>query len=71
MLADLVVVLLMVVCVALIGYASRSLHRQARGLEAHAHADGTVHSHHRGSVPHAHRLRYGDPLPLRVRHQDH
>ena len=32
----------------------RSLRRQARGLEIHAHADGTVHEHHRGGVAHVH-----------------
>jgi hypothetical protein len=63
----LVVALMMLACVAMMAYALRSLHRQARGLEVHAHADGIIHSHHRGSVPHAHRVRPGDPAPARLR----
>lgn len=39
---------------ALAAYSAWSLRREARGQEIHAHADGTVHSHHRGSRPHAH-----------------
>jgi hypothetical protein len=35
-------------------YCAWSLRRQARGLEIHAHADGTVHEHHRGSIAHDH-----------------
>ena len=41
-------------CLALATYSTWSLRREARGHEIHAHADGTVHSHHRGSRPHAH-----------------
>src|SRR3954467_1635221 len=41
-------------CFAVAWYCKRSLVREARGLEVHGHADGTVHEHHRGSVPHAH-----------------
>lgn len=41
-------------CTALAAYSTWSLRREARGQEIHAHADGTVHSHHRGSRPHAH-----------------
>lgn len=51
---DLVVACLMAACVALAVYAKWSLVREARGLEIHAHSDGTVHEHHRGAVPHAH-----------------
>lgn len=29
-------------------------HRAQRGHDLHAHADGTVHEHFRGSAPHAH-----------------
>lgn len=41
-------------CAAVAAYSSWSLRREARGQEIHAHAGGTVHSHHRGSRPHAH-----------------
>lgn len=39
---------------ALAAYSWWSLRREAVGLEIHAHADGTVHTHHRGSRPHVH-----------------
>ena len=51
---DLVLVAMVLLCVALAGYCRWSLRREARGLEIHAHADGTVHEHHRGAVPHSH-----------------
>jgi hypothetical protein len=51
---DLVLVSLMALCVVLAVYAKWSLVREARGLEIHAHSDGTVHEHHRGAVPHTH-----------------
>jgi hypothetical protein len=35
-------------------YSAWTLSRERRGREIHAHADGTVHSHFRGSRPHAH-----------------
>jgi hypothetical protein len=38
----------------LTAYAAWSLWRERRGQEVHAHSDGTVHSHHRGSRPHPH-----------------
>jgi len=41
-------------CAAAAAYSSWSLRREARGQEIHAHADGTLHSHHRGSRPHVH-----------------
>ena len=52
--SNLVLVALVAVCVALAVYAKWSLVREARGLEVHAHSDGTVHEHHRGAVPHTH-----------------
>ena len=45
---------LMLGCLAVAVHSKRSLLREARGLEIHAHADGTVHEHHRGAVPHSH-----------------
>lgn len=45
---------LMLAVVAAVAYCSHSLHRQALGRDIHAHADGTVHEHHRGSVAHEH-----------------
>jgi hypothetical protein len=53
-LTQIAVVVLMTACATLAVYCKRSLVREARGHEAHAHADGTVHEHHRGSVPHSH-----------------
>ena len=35
-------------------YCWWSLRREARGHEIHAHADGTVHEHFRGSRTHQH-----------------
>lgn len=52
--AGLVLAVLVLACLSVAFYCRRSLLRQARGLELHAHADGTVHEHHRGDVPHAH-----------------
>jgi hypothetical protein len=51
---DLVLVALVLGCLALAGYSKWSLVRESRGLEIHAHSDGTVHEHHRGAVPHTH-----------------
>jgi hypothetical protein len=51
---DLVLVSMVLLCVALAAYCKWSLLREARGLEIHAHSDGTVHEHHRGAVPHTH-----------------
>jgi hypothetical protein len=53
-LTNIVLVCLMLGCLAVAVYCKRSLVREARGQEIHAHADGTVHEHHRGAVPHAH-----------------
>lgn len=50
----LVLVALVSLCVAIAAYSKWSLIREARGLEIHAHSDGTVHEHHRGAVPHTH-----------------
>jgi hypothetical protein len=54
LMAQLMLVLLVAGCVALAAYSKWSLVREARGLEIHAHADGTVHEHFRGDRPHAH-----------------
>ena len=53
-LTNLLLPALMLGCLALAVYCKRSLVREARGHEIHAHADGTVHEHHRGAVPHTH-----------------
>jgi hypothetical protein len=53
-LTQLLLVALVAGCLALAVYSKRSLVREARGLEIHAHDDGTVHEHHRGDVPHVH-----------------
>jgi hypothetical protein len=53
-LTNLVLVALVLVCLSVAVYCKRSLVREARGLEIHAHSDGTVHEHHRGGTPHAH-----------------
>jgi hypothetical protein len=53
-LTNLVLAGLMLGCVVLAVYCKRSLVRESRGLEIHAHSDGTVHEHHRGAVPHTH-----------------
>jgi hypothetical protein len=50
----LLLIALMAGCLAVAVYCKRSLVREARGLEVHAHADGTVHEHHRGDAPHTH-----------------
>jgi hypothetical protein len=52
--ASLLVIGLLLGCALAAAYCVRSLRREARGLEIHAHADGTVHEHHRGGVPHDH-----------------
>lgn len=53
-LTNLLLPALMLGCLALAVYCKRSLVREARGHEIHAHSDGTVHEHHRGAVPHTH-----------------
>ena len=53
-LTQLLLVVLVVGCLALAAYSKWSLVREARGLEIHAHDDGTVHEHFRGDVPHTH-----------------
>ena len=53
-LTDLAALALMAGLLAVAIYCKRSLVRESRGLEAHAHADGTVHEHHRGGSPHIH-----------------
>jgi hypothetical protein len=53
-LANLVVAGLMLGCLAAAAYCKRSLVREARGQEIHAHSDGTVHEHHRGGTAHTH-----------------
>ena len=53
-LTNLVLAGMMLGCLAVAVYCKRSLVRESRGLEVHAHADGTVHEHHRGAVPHTH-----------------
>ena len=54
MVATLVLTVLLGGCAAVAFYCKRSLVREARGQEIHAHSDGTVHEHHRGAVPHTH-----------------
>ncbi len=54
LLTQLLLVVLLAACVALAFYSKWSLVREARGLEIHAHDDGTVHEHFRGDVPHVH-----------------
>jgi hypothetical protein len=51
---QLILVLLVVGCAGIATYCKRSLVREARGAEIHAHSDGTVHEHHRGDSPHSH-----------------
>lgn len=51
---SLVLVAMVLLCVALAVYSKWSLVRESRGLEIHAHSDGTVHEHHRGAAPHTH-----------------
>ena len=50
----LVAVLLLFAPALLAGWLGRQEHRARRGDEIHAHADGTVHEHYRGSAPHVH-----------------
>lgn len=54
MVALVILTLAVTACVALATYSALSLRSESRGQEIHAHSDGTVHSHHRGSRPHAH-----------------
>lgn len=54
MVLNVILFLLLAVCAATAVYCRLSLSREARGLEIHAHSDGTVHEHHRGSVSHTH-----------------
>lgn len=54
LMAQLLLVLLVAGCVALAVSSKWSLVREARGLEIHAHDDGTVHEHFRGDAPHVH-----------------
>lgn len=49
-----VLVLLALAVLAAGVYSFVTLRREALGREIHAHSDGTVHSHHQGSRPHAH-----------------
>lgn len=51
---SLVLVAMVLLCLTLAAYCKWSLLREARGIEIHAHSDGTVHEHHRGAVPHTH-----------------
>lgn len=53
-LTQVALVLLVLGCVAVAAYCKRSLVREARGRELHAHADGVVHEHHRGDMAHSH-----------------
>ncbi len=53
-LANLVLAGLMLACLAAAAYCKRSIIREAKGHEMHAHSDGTVHEHHRGATPHTH-----------------
>ena len=53
-LTQLMLMTLVAGCLALAVYSKRSLVREARGLEIHAHDDGTVHEHFRGDVAHTH-----------------
>lgn len=50
----LVAVLLLAALVLLAGWLGWQEHRAQRGNDIHAHTDGTVHEHFRGSAPHAH-----------------
>jgi len=52
--ASLALVTMLLAMTAGAAYCWWSLRRQARGHEIHAHSDGTVHEHFRGSKPHAH-----------------
>ena len=50
----LVAVLVIAALVLLAAWLGWQEHRAQRGNDIHAHADGTVHEHFRGSAPHAH-----------------
>lgn len=50
----LVSVLLIVVLTLVAAWLGWQEHRASRGNDIHAHADGTVHEHFRGSAPHVH-----------------
>lgn len=54
LMTQLLLVVLAAGCVALAAWSKWSLERESRGLEIHAHDDGTVHEHFRGDVPHVH-----------------
>ena len=54
LMTQLLLVALVGACLALAVYSKWSLVREARGLEIHAHDDGTVHEHFRGDAPHTH-----------------
>lgn len=51
---QLILVVVAISCLLSALWAKWSLDREARGLEIHAHSDGTVHEHFRGDVPHRH-----------------
>jgi len=50
----LTVLAMLLVMAAGAAYCWWSLRREARGMEIHAHFDGTVHEHFRGSKSHQH-----------------
>lgn len=52
--ASLALVTMLLAMTAGAAYCWMSLRREARGHEIHAHSDGTVHEHFRGSKPHSH-----------------
>jgi hypothetical protein len=52
--ATLALVTMLLVMTAGAAYCWVSLRREARGSEIHAHSDGTVHEHFRGSRSHQH-----------------
>jgi hypothetical protein len=54
LLTQLLLAALLAGCLVLATYSKWSLVREARGLEIHAHDDGTVHEHFRGDAPHVH-----------------
>lgn len=47
-------VALLAVLALLVAWLGWQEHRGRRGHDLHAHGDGTVHEHFRGSAPHAH-----------------
>ena len=63
--ATLALVTMLLVMTAGAAYCWVSLRREDRGCEIHAHSDGTVHEHFRGSRSHQHPTfseRYGNRL---------